>query len=305
MATLPVVKSGDGTRTTVNDLVKFPRMVPRRVLSLMDQQFIMETVLRNAGSVPSGALVYEETAPQFADDDPLITEEGGEIPTLETSMGQKLMARTTKRTGAIVISRENRSRNQIDPVQQRLRMVRNTFVRAFENLFLNAFMTHAGVQTMAASGLWSLNATRIRDDLAEARLLVEEATPDGRASDFLGYSPDTLIISNRTAADFLKSDDIAKVFVQSSISDQNPQYKGAIPGQFFGLRVLKSRQLDPTKAILLESRTVGGYADEYPLEATALYERRERQMWRSDVTRSSTVFLDNPKAAVIITAVGA
>lgn len=305
MALNPYGKSNDGPRITVNALLKNPRTIPGRVLRMLDQQFITDSVLRNAGGTPSGAVVYEESAPQFAEHEASVVQEGSEYPTTRGLVGERKVVRTVKRGLALEVTEEMRMRNDIDAVNRSLTQVRNTIVRQHEDLFLKLFAEHASVQTMPASGLWDVNATRVRDDLADAMYMVREAAVEGRADDFLGYEPDTLIVSNLTATDLLKSDDIAKVY-QGNIADETPGYVGAMPGRFFGLRILKSRRMSkimPEKAILLNSRIVGGLVDERPLRATPMEQDRKREVWWSNVSRISTMFLDNPKAAVIITGV--
>jgi hypothetical protein len=77
------------------------------------------------------------------------------------------------------------------------------------------------------------------------------------------------------------------------------------PEKAFGLRLVTSWRLDPDKAILLESKTVGGISDERVLGSTPLYEHKPTETWRCDVSRMSAVFIDQPKAGVVITGINA
>lgn len=305
MALTPVVSVGDGPRLTVNQMLKSPTLIPRRVISMLEHQFIVDTILRRAGSAPSGAVVYEETAPQFADDEPEVIEEWAEIPATTGQVGTPKTVRAEYRGLAIKVSERMRTRNNVDAVNRQMRQVRNSMVRHWEKLFLQLILTHPSVLTFAGSAPWATASTDISNELIDAALLVTNAVPDvSRPEDWLGYDPNTLIMGTALGASFMKNDTIKAMFV-GNIADENIKYKLALPGQWGPYRVLISRQMDvyaPTKAILLERGTVGGIADERPLRATEMYLDRPRETWRSDVTRASAMFIDNPKAAVIIDA---
>jgi hypothetical protein len=99
---------------------------------------------------------------------------------------------------------------------------------------------------------------------------------------------------------------IAKVLGVGNVANQQPLVSGNATSAFlsaFGLKLVRSWRLDPDKAILLESKTVGGISDERPLGATPLYEHRPTETWRTDVTRMSAVFIDQPKAGLVLTGI--
>lgn len=301
MPLTPIVSSNDGPRLTVNQMLKSPTLIPRRMLRMLDQQFLADAILRNAGTTQSGAVVYEETAPQFADDEPEVIEEFAEIPATVGQVGTPKVVKADYRGLAVKVSERMRTRNQVDAMNRQMTQVRNTMVRHFEDRFLDMFLTNPSVQTYTG-GDWNTASTRINDDLAEGALLVSEAAPDGRPQDFLGYSADTLIISQRIAVDFIKNDTIQAMYV-GNIADESIRYRLVMPGRWGPYSVVISRRLTlkaPGKVILLERNTVGGIVDERPLRATPMYQDRPRETWRSDLTRASAMFLDNPKAAVII-----
>lgn len=304
MALTPVVGVGDGPRLTVNQMLKSPTTIPRRILSMMDQQFIADVVFRSAGSAPSGAVVYEETAPQYADDDPMVVEEFAEIPVTQGQVGTPKVIRTVYRSLAIMISERMRSRNNVDAVNRVMQQVRNSMVRAHEKVFLQTLLTNPSVLTFAGSAPWATASTNISNELVDASLLVTNAVadPTNRPEDFLGYTPDTLVMGTTVAANFMKNSTIQAMFV-GNLADENLMYKLTMPGRWGPYRVLISRQMDilaPLKVIMLERGTVGGIVDERPLRATPLYEDKPRESWRSDVSRASGMFVDNPKAAVIL-----
>lgn len=293
----------DGQRVTVNTLIKNPTVIPRRIISMLEQAFLVDSILRKADSVPSGVVTYEESTPLFADTDVEIVEEYGEIPAAMGSDGIPRTARTVKRALALKISEEMRRRNKMDRVNTQMVQIKNTMVRAWEDAFLAIVLNHPSVQTVAATTAWDSSSSKIRFDLGEAAKLIVKSSSDTQANNRFGFNPDTLVIPEDTKWDFLASDEVNKVFEQNPLAAQAPRYTGELPGRFYGFRVVSSWRLPATKAILLQSGIVGGVADERSLEATDLYEDKPRETWRADVVRQSAVFLDQPKAAAIITGI--
>jgi len=158
---------------------------------------------------------------------------------------------------------------------------------------------------MPVSVAWDQANSKIRHDIAEATSVIEDSGPEGQAENYFGFSPDTLVIGRRTRTDLITSDDFMKAY-SDKLVDQSPAYTGTLPGNFVGLNVMVSREMDrlaPGRALLLERNTVGGIGDERPLRVTPLYERRENESWRSDVVRQSAIVLDQPKAALWLTGV--
>lgn len=295
----------DGPRLTVSAIVKNPTLIQARMRSMLANQFIIDSLLRTLPPTQSGAYIYEEGTPLFADGEAEIVEEFGEIPTISGSIGERKVALTIKRALAVLVSQEMVNRNSIDKVNTQLRQVRNTMIRTWDNAFFNALLNHPDVPTMAAAGPWDTASAKIRTDLAEARGVIEDATFAGQAENYYDFNPDTLVIGKSTRTDLIQSDDFMKAY-SDKLVDQSPAYTGTLPGTFVGLNILVSRTMDrlaPGKALLLERRTVGGIGDERALRTTPLYEDRPRETWRADTVRQSAIVIDQPKAAVWITGV--
>lgn len=293
----------DGPRITVAAMVKNPTVIPARVISDLQQMFIVDALLRRLPPADSGMVQYDESTPLFADGDAEIVEEFGEIPTIGGRLGNRKVAFTVKRALAIMVSQEMVNRNNIDRVNKQIKQVRNTMLRTWETQFLLALLNHPDVGSYTATAPWDDPTAKIRADLTEAGLLVEDAAPTDDPDNYYGFEADTLVIGKRTRADLVQSDDFNKVFRQSPLADKAPEYKGTLPGEFYGLNIMVSRELDrlaPGKAILLEKKTVGGISDERPLRATPLYADRPRETWRSDTVRQSAIVIDQPGAAVVL-----
>jgi hypothetical protein len=133
----PIVGSYDGPRITVDDYLKDPLRIPALVIDIMANEFIIETVLRNAGANQSGAVRYEKSVPLYANQDTNIRAEFAEVPAVTGSVGEILVAYSYERALAISVSDEMRRRQVIDPVNRQLTQVKNTMVRAWNKAFFS------------------------------------------------------------------------------------------------------------------------------------------------------------------------
>lgn len=312
MAPTRITSFQDGPRITVNSMLKNPTLVPARVLSLLNQQFIVDRVLRTGPAIPSGALIYHESTPLYAEDNAAVVEEFGAIPATVGDIGIPRTARSVKRALAIRISQEMADRNDVDAVNTQITQVKNTMVRTWEDAFLaTATASFPTLAASAASG-WVYNTsptagTGFFYDLAHAIFDINNADSDssnGMGSQKFGFEPDTVIINTMVATTLLTNPDITKVFQVGDAAQQQPLLNG-LPERWLGgqLKLVKSWRLDPDKAIVCQSGVVGGISDERPIGATPLYEDRPTETWRTDVTRASAIFIDQPKAGITITGV--
>lgn len=296
----------DGIRLTVNAMVKDPTLIPARVIQDLQQEFITDSVLRRLPPTASGVYTYDESTPLFADGSAPIVEEFGEIPIISGRMGDRKAAYTVKRALAMMVSQEMINRNDVDGVNKRIKQIRNTMIRTWETTFLTALMTLAG-NTQAAVGAWSGGTSAIRKDVNGARKKVEDAAPVSDTDNYFGFRADTLIIGHTSKYDLLNSTDFNSAVASTGpLAEKNTAYTGELPGQFLGLTVMVSRELDrlyPGKAVILERKTIGGIGDERPMRATELYPDRPRETYRSDLVRQSAVLIDQPYAACLITGV--
>lgn len=311
---VPVIGSQDGPRLVVNMLIKQPAVIQKRVLAMMDQQFLVDALLRKGNDAPGGAILYYETTPLFTNDAPVVIDEFGEIPTTNGQLGTPKVVRTVLRAMGLRVSKRMIDRNDVDAVNTQLVQIRNTMIRAWEDAFLSALLTNASVQTMTTDTVWGSASSHIRKDVNTAKFLIKNASSDGNGQNGqnkLGYIADTLVISTETETDFLDSNEVSQPYV-GNIADQNLQYVGKLPNKFVGLDVVVSWRIDTYAngtAIVLERKTIGGISDERPLYATPMYGEGNgpnggpNEAWRSDTGRMSAIFIDQPLAAVVISGV--
>lgn len=305
-ATTPWASSQDGQRLSVNMMVKRPALARRRILSMLNQQFLADALLARGPAAPGGSVLYYESDPLYAEGgDAPIVEEFGEIPSVRGRFGQPHVVRTVKRALALDYSIEMRNRDDIGAVDKQITQIVNTMRRTWENVFLAGILGNPSVPTLGASGFWYTTG-KIRYDLSEAVLIVQEAdadTNDGTGEGKFEFEPDTLVISNRTATDMVESDDVNKIFLNSPLASSSLAYKGKMPNQFYGLDVVKSRRMPPNKAIVLQRKVIGGISDERPLQVGPVEREPRSETFFQNVVRQSALFIDQPKAACIITGI--
>ena len=294
-APVRVVASNDGPQITVNDMMKDPLFIPQLILQDIDQMFVAEDILRPAGGGTgnAGTVVYYESTPLFSDTASQYVEEYAEIPVAQGSRGIPHVARARRKGLGVVVSQEMRDDNNVDALNIQIQQVRNTFVRDFDALFMNAILTNTSIHTRAVGTAWA-SSTHIRKDILQG---VKDVTDEKR-----GHVPDTLIINPSSRIDLMASSEIQQIYV-GNVADQNPMISGKLSFQFAGLDVWQSYQVPTGQAIITQRKVVGGYFDARPLGATPMYQHMPTETWRTDVTRRSAVFLDQPLTSTLLTGI--
>lgn len=305
----PIVGSLDGQRITVDDYLKDPLRIPALVLDLMANEFIIESVLRNAGNNESGAVRFEKAVPLFAQSDSGIRAEFAEVPSVTAAVGEINVAYSYERALAINISDAMRRRQLVDPVNRQLTQVKNTMVKNWNQAFfslLTALIPSTQVYTIPSAVAWDSSAVEggtttipnaIRNQLSDAIWLVENAAYDAQGQNFFGFEPDTLIIDHTAKLALFKSADFAKPYIGDAATD-SIQYTGLLPRKVMNLDVLVSRQCPAGQAFVCQRGRLGFYSDEVPLTASPLYRDEPRKLWRSDVQRAAAMGVDQPQAIV-------
>lgn len=306
-----IVSTQDGPRLTVSMMLKSPTAIPKRILSMLDQSFLVDAVLRNAQDAPSGAVLYFESTPLFAADDPSILDEFAEIPTTNGSLGTPKVSRVVRKALGLRVSKTMIDRNSVDMVNVQVVQIRNTMLRSWEDGFFSAIVANASVQVMTTDKSWQATDSHIRQDVNTAKYLIQTAAADSAGNQKFGYEADTLVISLETQVDFLDSDEVSKPYI-GNIADESLLYTGKLPNKFLGLDVLTSWRLSayfPSGAIVCQRKLFGGISDERPLSGTPMYGEGggpnggPREAFRTDITRASAIFFDQPLAVVLIVGV--
>jgi hypothetical protein len=299
VAPVRVVTSQAQQALTVNALVQNPLIIPERIIQILDNQFQMNNILRNAGKATGGAVMFRKSTGLFADDPSEVVAEGGEIPLVTVTRGDFDSARVDKRALGVEITREMRDRNDIGAVQNQLTRVRNTLVRDFDGAFVTTLRNNVS-NSVPATTAWT-SSTTIRADIIAAKKLITNAQAPSTTGgqQFMGFQPDTILFNPNTEQDLLGNTNFLQLFLGTTASTN----VSALPQTILGLTPRTSWGVPDHEAWVMQSKVVGGYADEIPLEATELYYWQPRQAYRSDTTRSTVGFVDEPAAASKITGI--
>lgn len=303
-----VVSVSDGSRTTVADLIGNPMFIPTKIIDLLTNAFIAETLLRNAGRNGNGLVSYRESNPLYLGADVETIAEFGEIPVGAGQVGTPRIALSTKKGLGVRASREMRDENNMDLVNLQITQLANTMIRANDRA-LRALLMDPSVPTIAATAAWTGVGAKIRRDIANGMEQVASATPNATADDDLfGFTPDTIVFPGNITPLLLDNQEFLEVY-KTSAPDQNIAYTGKLPNDVLGLAGLTSRSWPKDRILVCERKTMGFYSDSRPLESTGLYGEGggpnggPTESWRSDTTQKRAVGLDQPKAACWITGV--
>lgn len=293
-----VVSSRSTQPLTVNALLENPRIIAERIVKVLTNQFAMDQVLRNEGEATGGALAFRASSGLFADDVSEIVEEFGEIPVVPESVGDLQSVPMRKRALAVLISWEMRNRNAIGRVDNQITRLKNTLIRDIDGVFVTTLRT-AVTQTVAAANPWSSASATIRKNINAARRIVKTSVVS--AQSFTGFNPDTILISPVTEENLLNSAEFQALLFGSTGASNLAEVNDA--ERILKLKPIVTVGVADNEAFVVESKTIGGYADERPLQATELYEWRPNEVWRSDASRITNGFIDQPLAGVRITGI--
>lgn len=308
--------SGDkGGWYALDQLKKNPTWITPVVTSMIEGLFLPEAILRK-GPPNNGSVVYREAEPMYADDDIEIVGEWGTYPALTFSRGPIRMSATQKRGAAIVLSEDMARRGDAAQFVENARRATNTFAKHWSKVFLKEVLTNAGIPQMTSRAAtvedgWHGESllTGIRKDMAMGKFNIQNARPEGdaRADESYEFEPDTLVIHPLTATALITNSEINEIYEKSPAIVNAPIYSMVEPRTLFGLTILKSWEMPvdpttglPTKALMLQRRKLGFISDERPFRTTPLYENKDNETWRSNMSRISTMAIDNPKAALWI-----
>ena len=301
MALQPIIAGGDGPRVTVNDLVKAPKAIPVRIIALLENQFLADTVLRDGGSNSSGVITYRESEPLFAPEDVGIREEFGEYPILTDQTGTVKAVTTVDRGFSVLISEKMRRRNQMDRITIQMTRGKNTMLRTWDKALRDALL--AACPTMPATAAWDVTGAKIRQDLIEAKKTIIDASVDSQAENYFGFDPNTVIMHTDVAHSILLNEAFDAVNVDD-MRHASVKFTGKLPNQIVNLTILTSRSWPTDKVWVGERNTVGFVSDEVALNSTPLYKPNPViQAWRTDTGREAAIAIDQPKAGLWITGV--
>jgi len=303
MALTPIVSASDGQRVTINSLVKNPLVIPKQIIRLMENQFVVDSVLRRAGRSDSGVWQYNESDPLFADEASTIRQELGEYRFVTTSEGQLQVVVSSDRGLGVMVSDEMKRHNDVDRLNRQLIMLRNTLTRDYDLAFQAALLA-SSIPTMPASAVWTTTTTDIRKDISVGKLAITQATYGLQANSYFAFVPNLLVCSHATAQAIVMNDSFGAVY-RGNLASASVKYLDKLPNQISDLTVLPSRTWPDDKVLICERNTLGFIGDEEPLHTIPMQREEKKRYWWTRCNRNAAIAIDQPKAGIIITGVDA
>lgn len=311
---IPNVSTGKGPSYTLDQLRKNPSWIQQIAYRLADNIFIADYLLRKGPPATGGAIAFKEAEPLFATTQPDVIAEYGEIPSTDFTTGGYVTRATTKRGFGVRMSQEMIDRNDTATFARNTTKAINTMKLGWDRLFFNEVKTNAQIPTMtsslaAVSGGWLDATTGIRKDVANAMYEIQSAHGPNSTDERFNYEPDTLVVHPALVSAWIDNEEINKVFMASDKVDEAPRYKFVFPRKFFGLNIVTSFEMpvngsgEPSAALMLQRNETGFISDERPFRVTPMYEDKDTESWRSNMTRISTMGIDNPLSAIWITGI--
>lgn len=250
----PPTLSGDVL--SISRFLQSPTALQRRLRTFRELRFVADQVLTGRFRSSGGAVLYEMSEPFVTDRTPEAVSPGSEYPYSSAATGTAAIAAIQKWGQKTKLTDEEIARNAFPgtAVDRALQKVINSIIKQVDAIAMSAIAS-AITATAATSGSWD-NATVANRapllDILKAKQAITELN--------MGYVPDTLLISDKAYTYLMVNETIANL--RQRETTDNPVYTGEIE-RVVGLTVLVTPNLPTTTtAIVLDSRQLGGMADE-------------------------------------------
>lgn len=284
----------DDQQLTISAFLKRQSLLLRAMTDISKKGFIADALLRGGYSADGGVVPYTRSETIYSDRDPQFIEELAEYPISPIAPLTQLVEVAKKYGLKSYLSEEAVRRSQLPELQRALTKLSNTIIRYVDSLFLTKLAGDAAINTQAASATWTTSATTITADIENARSLIR--------LQYEGYNPDTLVIHPSKIPALVANTNLQGYFVGTKAPD-NPVFTGQLP-DMWGLQVMYTPNLPASNyALLLERQTIGGIADEVPMQVKALpFDEDHDAHWLKG-RRVVATFLQEPKAVTKITGI--
>lgn len=298
----PPTLSGD--LETISRFLQSPTQILRRLRTFQELRFVSDQILTQRFRSAGGAVLYEQSEPILTDRAVQAVSPGAEYPMANTPTGTAAIAAIQKWGQAVDLTDEEVVRNVYAgaAVDRKLRKVVNTVIKQVDSVALAA-VASAVTATQAATAAWSnINAaasTKLYDILAAV------ATINGLNQ---GYNADTLLCGDLKYAQVMADQTVQAAMKREDTT--NPIYSGTID-RLAGLTVVVSPNLPTTDVWVLDSKQLGGMADEvdgapgYTVDAMSIAVKSQRiekqDKWEMWGRRKTVPVVQEPGAAIRIT----
>ena len=243
-----------GDTVSISRFLQSPAALQRRLRNFRDLRFVADQILTGRFRSSGGAVLYEMSEPFISDRTVEAVGAGSEYPYANLPTGTAAIAAIQKWGQKVLLTDEEITRNAYagSAVDRSLQKVVNSIIKQVDTVAMSA-VASAITATTAAGVSWETVATaKPLTDILLAKSKIQELN--------LGYSPDTLLVSDKAYVYLMVNPDVAAL--RQREARDNPVYSGSMD-VIAGLTVLVSPNLPAaTVATVLDSKALGGMADE-------------------------------------------
>jgi hypothetical protein len=297
-----------GDSLAISRFLQSPTALRRRLRDYNDLRFVSDALLTQRFRSSGGAILYDLTEPFVSDRTVESVGAGSEYPYANLPTGTAAVAAIQKWGQKVLLTDEEISRNTLagDAVDRQLRKVINSIISQVDSITMSAIasaVTNAFNVTATGGGVWTGATPTILRDILRAKAVIYALN--------LGYVPDTVVLNDTQYAYAMTDTAITNAWRRETST--NPVYTGMVE-TIAGLQVVVSPNLPATTAYVLDSKSLGGMADEmdgapgYSVSDLAVQVKSIRlegnDAWDLQGRRKTVPVVQEPGAAVKLTNVG-
>lgn len=302
--TVPITSVFDDVpeKLTVDQAMKDPTMIPRRVARSLEPSAWVENVFFRKGPANAGVIGFNEDRPESMTDEGIEDlGEFGEIPVLSPELDEDAIkvAYSVKSGGAFRVSYEQRHGNRWDLVTKSQTTVQKRMlthaIRSVERIF-----DRADIPEIELSTPWSEGGNLIQD-ISDGINAVQDAHEPGNPDMRYEYTADMILYHPTVKTTARLNESMQKYFI-GNMADKNPAVRGRYAGltgfELFGqLEEAESRLVNPKHVYIFVKQGVGFTSETIPLTASPLYPEDggddvlggRNMSWRSNVVRKREI----------------
>lgn len=297
-----------GDTLSISRFLQSPTAIARRLRDYKDLRFVSDQLLTQRFRSQGGAVLYEQTEPFVSDRTAEAVDAGSEYPYANLPTGTAAIAAIQKWGQKVLLTDEEIARNVYGQaaVDRQLRKVVNTVIQQVDSITMSAIasaVTNAFNVTGSGGGVWTGATPTILRDILRAKAAIYALN--------LGYDPDTVVLNDTQYAYAMTDTNVTNAWRRETT--ENPVYTGSVE-RIAGLNVIISPNLPATTAYVLDSKALGGMADEvdgapgYSVSDLAVQvksiRKDEQDAWDLQGRRKTVPVVQEPGAAVKLTNVG-
>lgn len=235
----------------IHRLLKDPRLLARRLRTLLEQRYVSDALLKGRFIAEGGSITYESGESIFSGENPRAVAPGAGYPLVSLAGGPASVAKTTKWGQDTEIYDEAIARLKRNPVDRGLTKLANQNVKYVDSVTMSAVTSAVTNTANLGAAIASATAEQILTAFLTARANIRALNE--------GYEPDTVVMDDLSHA-ITMAKFIAAGYLPREAKD-NQLMTGEFP-QFEGFVWLATPNGIANTALVADTDQLGGMADE-------------------------------------------